>query len=262
MVNKHGGGTKMIKGLNLPEKILGTDSRLIVLWLEPIILGMVIFFSTVLIIVPKIGEIPQRIAQIKSIKTKTAGVNQKNIYLKAMSQEEIKDNALKLSMGLLPEKSSYLLVGVIRNLAADVNYAVDDFSLSMVSNKNTTAKKNGINFEKLPVAITLIGPSENYINLIKAIERSLPVISIDNIDMRNSSDGGVAVVKLNVTAYYLPEIGKVNFENLSLSDLTPNEEELKLLSKISEYKTMTVEATGGDNTNFTKYERQDPFFTP
>lgn len=261
MVNQYGGGIKMIKGVNLPDKILGTDTRLIVLWLEPIALGMVIFFSMVLVIVPKINEIPQRLAQIKSIKTKTADVNQKSKYLQAMDQEDIKNNALKLSMGLLPENSSYLLVGLIRNLAAGVNYDVDDFSLSMVSNKGTVSKKSGLNFEKLPVIVTLIGPSENYISLVKAIERSLPVISIDSIDMRVAQDG-IAIVKLNVTAYYLPEIGKINFENLKLADLTPNEEELNLLSKINEYKTMTVEKTSRDDATFKKYERQDPFFIP
>jgi len=261
MVNKYGGGIKMIKGINLPDKILGTDSRLVMLWLEPIALGIVILFSMILVIIPKINEIPQKLASIKTIKTKTTDVNQKSKYLQTMNHEDIKNNALKLSMGLLPEKSSYLLVGVIRRLAADVNYEIDDFSLSMVSNKNLSIKKSGLNFEKLPVTVTLMGPSENYINLVKAIERSLPIISIDSIDMRTSL-GGTAIVKLTVTAYYLPEIGSVNFENLSLTDLTPNEEELKLLSKIDSYKIMAVEAITTSDTKYVKYERSDPFFIP
>jgi hypothetical protein len=159
----------------------------------------------------------------------------------------------------LPEKSSYLLVGVIKNIAAEVNYAVDDFSLSMVT-KTTTSKISNLKFEKLPVLVTLVGPSENYINLVKAIERSLPIISIDSIDMRSSLDG-TSIVKLNITAYYLPEIPKVNFDNLSLADLTPNQDELNLLLKINEYKTMTVETTSKDAI-YTKYQRDDPFFTP
>ena len=260
MVNYYGGSVKMIKGLNLPEKILGYDSRIVMLWLEPFVLGVVILFSMILVIVPKINEIPQRMAQIKSLKTKTLDVNQKNKYLQTIDQEEIKNNALKLSMGLLPEKSSYLLVGVIKNIAAEVNYAVDDFSLSMVTDKNSTARKGNLNFEKLPVILTLIGPSDNYINLVKAIERSLPIISIESIDMRSGQDG-VSIVKLSVTAYYLPDIPKVNFENLSLADLTPNQDELNLLLKINEYKSMTVEASNKDAT-FTKYVREDPFFIP
>lgn len=249
----------MIKGLNLPEKILGYDSRLVMLWLEPIALGVVILFSMILVIVPKINEIPQRMAQIKMVKTKIQDVNQKSKYLQTIDQEEIKNNALKLSMGLLPEKSSYLLVGIIKNVAAEVNYAVDDFSLSMLT-KTTTSKITNLKFEKLPVIVTLVGPSENYLNLVKSIERSLPIISIDSIDMRSSQDG-TSIVKLNITSYYLPDIPKVNFENLSLADLTPNQEELNLLIKINEYKAMAVETTNKDAT-YTKYQREDPFFIP
>lgn len=256
MVNKYGGCTKMI---NLPDKILGTDTRLIILWLEPISLGLVILLSMGLVIIPKITDIPQKMAMIKSVKAKTDDVNQKSRYLQTMNQEDIKNNALKLDMGLLPERSSYLLVGVVRKAAADAGYSVDDFSVSIPSVKLQT-KTNSSGFDKLPASVTVVGPTANYISLVKSIERSLPIMLIDNIDMRTAQDG-ISIVKLNLSAYYLPEMGSPNFANLSLADLTPNQAELDLLSKISEYKTMTVEGVN-TKTEFTKYERQDPFFIP
>lgn len=245
--------------LNLPDRVFGTDTRLIVLWLEPFALVLLILLSMGLVIIPKMNEIPMKMAEIKSVKAKTSDVNQKSKYLQTTDQESVKNNALKLSMGLLPEKSSYLLVGIVRNAAADVGYAIDDFSLSMVENKNSGPKKT--NFDKLPVLVTLVGPTDNYINLVKSIERSLPIMSIDSLDTRAMSDG-ISTVKLGITAYYLPEIGTINYENLSLSDLTPSQDEINLLSKINEYRIMTVASNVATSGTYTKYERQDPFFIP
>lgn len=250
----------MIKGINLPDKLFGRDTRLIVLWLEPMALGLVIFLSMALVIIPKINEVPQKMAQIKQTKAKITDVEQKTKYLQSIDQEDIKNNSFKLSMGLLPEKSNYLLVGVVRGAAADLGYAIDDFSLSMISSKTQSPKKGSTNFDKLPVSVTLVGPTEKYIELVKAIERSLPIMSIEKIDMR-ASEGGISTVKLNVMAYYLPELSVTNPENLSLADLTPTQEEQALLSLIEEYKVMTVQTTNKEAT-YTKYERQDPFFIP
>ncbi|MFA5025946.1 MAG: hypothetical protein WC503_05560 [Candidatus Shapirobacteria bacterium] len=252
-----------MSGLNLPDKIFGTDTRLIVLALEPIVLGLVILFSMILVIVPKINEIPKRMAEIKSVKTKTVEVNEKIKYLQTVDQEKIRVDAIKLNAGLLPEKSAYLLVGVVRKNAADAGYEVDDFSLSMSENKiGQSAKKNIFNFEKLPVLVTLVGPTNNYVNLIKSLERSLPIISIDSLDTVSRPDD-TSMVKLTISAYYMPDIGKINYENLKLSDLTPTKEEVVLLSEINEFKEMPVKInTDIGETVYTKYERLDPFFTP
>jgi len=66
---------------------------------------------------------------------------------------------------------------------------------------------------------------------------------------------------LGVSAYFLREITNLKIENISLADLTPSQEETNLLLKINEYKSMAVE-TNNEGGTFTKYERQDPFFTP
>lgn len=252
-----------MSSLNLPDKIFGTDTRLIVLWLEPIGLGLVMLFSMILVILPKMNEIPNRAAEIKKVKAKTNDIAQKVKYLRATDQESIKNNALKLSMGLLPEKSAYLLVGIVRNVAARVGYAIDDFSLSMMNDKKEVGtKKTSMNFDKLPVLVTLIGPTDKYIELVKLIERSLPIMSIESLDARDMT-GGISSVKLGITAYYLPEIGKINYENLSLADLTPTQDELNLLLKINEYKIMSAnENVGVGETMYNKYDRQDPFFIP
>jgi len=251
----------MMKGNNLPDKVFGMDTRMFLLWLQPIGLALVLIFSLILVIVPKISEISGKMAEIKSVNNKIKEVNQKRNYLQMTDQEEIKNNALKLAMGLLPEKDAYLLVRIIRNVVGEANYAIDDFSISMGDIKSdNTAKKDTLNYDKIPVNVTLVGPMENYLNLIKLIERSLPVMSIESLEM-NSSQDGVSLVKLGVSAYFLREITNLKIENISLADLTPSQEETNLLLKINEYKSMAVE-TNNEGGTFTKYERQDPFFTP
>lgn len=250
----------MIKKNYLPDKVFGIDSRLFLLWLEPFGLLLVFILSFGLVILPKINEASEKINQIKQLTSKISEVNQKRNYLQTVDQEEIKNNAAKLSAGLLAEKNAYLLVGVVRNAAAVANYSIDDFAISLGDVKGEEANKNDKTslYDKIPVSVTVVGPSDNYLTLIKTIERSLPVMSIDNFEMESSLDG-VSTIKLSVSAYYLRDISSLKLENLTLSDLTPSQGESDLLSKISDYKTMTV--SSNSNENFIKYQRQDPFFT-
>jgi len=247
----------MIKIHNLPDKIFGMNSRIFLLWLQPLALAIVIFMSVGLVIVPKINEIAEKVNEIKSVSNKTIEVKQKITYLQTMDQEEIKNNALKLASGLLPERNSYLLVKVIKDTATKANYNIDDFSISMEDLKDEETKKTNTNYDAIPVNITLIGPAGDYIALVKAIERSLPIMSINKFEMRSQNE--VASIKLNVSAYYLRDITDLKLESLTLADLTPSQEEANLLLTISEYQTMTVENNDVDG-EFVKYERQDPFF--
>ena len=115
-----------------------------------------------------------------------------------------------------------------------------------------------LNYDKIPVKLTLIGPKENYLALVKVLENSLPLMSIDEYEM--SSSGGVATIDAGVSAYYLKSVSNLKIENLTLADLTLKQEESDLLSKIKEFKMMSVEKIGESGT-FVKYERTDPFFT-
>lgn len=250
---------KIEKG-GLPDKIFGIDTPIIMLWLEPIGLGAVLIISMIAVIVPKFGEISAKMGRIKAVMAKTEEVNQKRVYLQTVDQDEVKKNANKFALALLPEKSSYLLVRVVRNAAAGVNFAIDDFSISMGDIKADDAGTKGASsFDKIPVVVTLVGPRENYLSLVNSIEKSLPLMSIDSFDMRTV--GNTSLVKMNISAYYLRDISDLKVENLKLVDLTPSQEEFNLLSKINDYRTLAIEGNT-DGGNFVDYGRNDPFFTP
>jgi len=254
----------MSKTREVPDKIFGMDKRIFLLWLEPLALFLIIFMSVLMLIVPKINEGLARLNENKSVLEKTSQVNEKISYLQSIDQEEIQKNAQKLASGLLPEKSSYLLLKVIQNTAQKLNYTIDDFSISMGDiKKEETENIKNTSFDKIPIQVNLIGPAENYIALAKALERSLPIMSINKYEV-SSSLGGATTIKLAVDAYYMKEVTDFKLENISLSDLTLTQAEADLLSTIDEYSELDVKSIEGvgESGVFIKYDRVDPFFTP
>lgn len=249
--------------INWPDKIFGIDGRIFALFLQPLALLAVILISVFGVAIPKLRDFGDRVGEIKGVTAKTEEVNQKRTYLQMVDQEQIISDANKLAEALLPEKNSYMLVRIIRNAASEMSYNVDDFSISMGdikgSDKTETKTKVAEEYDRIPVQVTLIGPAENYISLVKIIERSLPVMSIDRFDMKTRA--GVATIKLNVLAYYLKDITNIKLESLTLKDLTPSDEEMNLLSTLGEYKNMSAGGEDYSSGEFVKYERSDPFFT-
>ena len=230
----------MSKTIEVSDKIFGIDKRIFSLWLEPFALFLVFFMSIFLVIVPKINEGMARLNENKSVLQKTAQVNEKINYLQTIDQETIKKNAQKL------------------------NYNIDDFSISMGDIKEEAAENiKEASFDKIPIEVNLIGPAENYLALAKALERSLPIMSINKYEMSSKTDG-ITTIKLAVYAYYMKEVTDFKLENISLADLTLSQAESDLLSTISEYSELDVKSIGGvgESGTFVKYERVDPFFTP
>ncbi len=248
----------------MPDKLFGQDSRLIVVWLEPFVVGLIILLTTLGLIVPKLSLITEKNDQIKVIESKTKEANEKIAYLQAMDSEVVKGNTDKLGQGLLPQRSAYLLLGVVRQVSKQMDYYIDDFMIAMMGDAKQIegeAQNTKSRFDKLPIKVTLIGPKDKYVDLIKALERTLPIISINTVDMKSNPGAEIATVDLNMSAYYLPEMNSPNVEKLDLADLTPNKQELDLMTKLEEYQTLNVE-TLGTNKDFVEYQREDPFFNP
>lgn len=250
----------MIQKRNLPEKLFGVNTDVLIIWAKPIGIIVLLLLSMIGIVWPKITEIQDKFSKVNSVRQKTSEVNQKRAYIQTVDQEELNNNATLLAAGLLPEKNAYLLIRVIKNVASDLGYGIDDFSVSLGDVKQDTSKNSGSkNYDKIPVTLTLIGPTDNYLALVKNLENSLPIMSIDDFEMQTASE--VSSIKLLISAYFLREITNLKLENLSLSDLTPNQKELDLLSQIKNYQLRTVSQSGTGST-FTKYLRTDPFSTP
>ena len=118
--------------LKLPDKLFGQDSRLLIVWVEPLVVGLIILMTTLGLIVPKLSLLTEKNDQTKSVIAKSKEANEKIAYLQAMDSEVMKGETDRLGQGLLPQRSAYLLLGVVRQVAGQFNYVIDDFVISMM----------------------------------------------------------------------------------------------------------------------------------
>jgi len=248
--------------LKMPDKVFGIDSSLVGMFLLPV--GMVIVFivSLGLVILPRIDNIKQSAVSISETRSQIKSVAEKKAYLLSIDQDELAKNEEQLSAAVLPEKNSYVLVGVLRTIADKYGYQVNSFSINPVGIKGdakdslTVSDKNVAT--KLPINIVLTGPEEKNLDLIKSIENSLPILFIDS--MITTSKLGVLEIEMVISSYYVPDKVEYVSGNLSLVDLQPTKEEADLLARISNFESNSnLEETSIEGKTFTEYSRDNPF---
>ncbi len=248
--------------LNIPDKIFGINSSLIGMFLLPV--GMVVAFiiSLGLVILPRIDSIKQSAASISETRSQIKSVAEKKAYLLSVDQDELAKNEEQLSAAVLPEKNSYVLVGVLRTIADKYGYQVNSFSINPIGIKGDTKDSLTVSDKdvatKLPINIVLTGPEDKNLDLIKSIENSLPILFIDN--MKTTSKLGVSEIEMVISSYYVPDRVEYVSGNLSLADLQPTKEEADLLTRINSFESNSnLEETRVDGKTFMEYSRDNPF---
>lgn len=247
-------------GLDIPEKLFGIDSALIGAFVP--LLGVILFIvvSVNLVLVPKFEEISELNTKISTTENQTAKTVEKTRYLQSVNQEELKENADFISSALLPETNSYFLVGVVRKVADRHGFQVDSFMINPGKiSESPKAALDGV--VRIPITISLIGPTAKHLELIESLETSLPILSIDSFDMK--SDGGVSRMEMKILAFYVESRSKIDINRLTLSELSLKKDESDLLSKIGEYTIWDSLSSSSNETKkemeFRDYGRKDPF---
>jgi len=243
--------------LNLPDKIFGLEKSLLILFLSPIGLLIFFFISLKLVLIPKASEIGTVKQKINTIKTNTTKVNEQIRYLSSVDSEELQKNAEYLDNAVLRNKKSYLLVEIIRQVANKFDYQVESFSLTPGEIKAEESEKTSLkNMKKLPVNLMLYGPKDKSLELILALEKTLPILFIDKYDITTS--GNYSELELAVSSYYIGDETNVDTSNITLNDLILSSDELALVEKISTF-TKIEENTGAQMSEFKQYQRENPF---
>ena len=111
----------------MPDKIFGISSSLIKLFLLPLGIILVFLFSLRVVIIPRISSITSVKNSISKIESEIDSTNEKRAYLAAVDQNELINNEKYLASAVLQAKNSYLLVGVIRDIADKFDYQVRSF---------------------------------------------------------------------------------------------------------------------------------------
>lgn len=249
--------------LQVPNKVLGVEKRLIKMFLVPVAVLVGFLVSLGLVVLPKIGEINVNFEQMDNLKNQIKLNNQKKGYLMSIDQEQLIKDSSFMNQAILKEKKSYLLVGIIRNIADKFGFQIKSFSVNPGTVKETVDQSIKVSdkslAKRMPISMTLIGPSDKNLELIKSLENSLPILFIDKFKS-NTSILGVSELDLVISSYYLPEKNDYTSGNLTLDDLRLTPEESDLLMTISSFESNSSSLSESDlEAEFVKYERKDPF---
>jgi hypothetical protein len=244
--------------LGLPEKIFGIDRSFILLFLPPFVFIVVFLISLNLIFVPKITEIKTIGQKIKTVESGTIKINEQNNYLASIDQAELQKNADYLNDAILKDKKSYLLLGVIRSVSNRFNYQVESFSLSPGELKSGSDKSGTVaNTVQLPLSVLMVGPKENSLELILALEKTLPILFIDKFETKTSGDS--TQMDLTVHSYYINDEVNINTDKITLNDLILSSQESALLDKISGFTKIDNGQLNVGTSEFQQYNRENPF---
>lgn len=252
----------------MPEKIFGISSSLIRLFFLPLGILVAFLISLGTIILPKFESISNLNQSIKTIKGQIKSVAEKKAYLMSVDLDELNKNESYLSSAVLQEKNSYLLVGVIRSIADKYGFQVKSFSISPIKIKEGESSTSSLKVAtkdvatKMPINVILSGPELKSLDLIKALENSLPILFIDNFDI--STRFGVSDLELSISSYYVPDKANLVSGNLTLTDLQPTKEETDLLNQISQFERnesliKSLNDQSSEDKSFVKYQRENPF---
>ncbi len=247
--------------LNLPDKIFGIEKSFLVLFLAPLGLFLLFLLSLRLILISKINDIYAVNKQIKTIEFDTNKIKQQNSYLMSIDQEELKKNAEYLDNAVLKDKRSYLLVEIIRGVANKFDYQIQSFSLTPGEIKNNESIKI-VNSKdaavRMPIDLSILGPKERSLDLVLALEKTLPILFIDKFEKKDIKD--LCQLNLTVSSYYLGSKMNIETSNLNLNDLILSKQELELINKISSFTKIENNSMDvGTSIMFQKYQRDNPF---
>ena len=248
--------------LKAPDKIFGIERALLKLFLVPLVVIIVFLVSLGLIIIPKVNDIKNNIKTISDVNSQIKLTNEKKNYLTSIDVEQLNREADVLNKAVLKEKKSYLLVGVIRKIADNFGFQVKSFLVNPGEVKSglpeTLKVLDKETAVRMPISVVLIGPIDKNMELIEALENSLPILFIDKFDSK--SNNGISELEMTVSSYYVPNKKDYTGGNLTLKDLQLTAEESELLSTIGKFGTVeggVSQETG--NTEFVEYSRYNPF---
>ncbi len=245
--------------LALPDSIFGFETSLfkIILLPLPLIIGFLISLS--LVIIPKINEINDLNVSIASKNNETNLIVAKKNYLMSINKDQLKDDKANLQSALLDKNKTYYLVGVVRAIADNYGYQVKSFSISPGKLKSGSEVQiaNKDVMMRIPISVVLVGSKDKQLDLVTALERSLPILTIDRFQIAN--DQSATELDLGITAYYMSVNQNSTASNLSLEELSLKKEEKDVLSRISEFTKVEASGEASSTGTYVMYQRPNPF---
>lgn len=241
---------------NLPQKIFGLEIDFLKYFWVFVVLFLVFILSFKFVILPKVGEIISITNQISAKDKELKATREKLNYLVSLDKNELNKNADYFNSALLKEKNSYILVNIVKAVADKFGYQIRSFSVTPGEVKIAKDSKANI-VSKLPISLVVVGPREKYLDFISALEKNLPILTIDEFNLTTVEN--LSQIDLTVSAYYVQGAMETTLANFSLSDLTLTKEESSVLQNISGFQKNTGTTESQPTRGFVKYTRENPF---
>ena len=246
------------------NKVFGLESSMYKLFWPVVLLLFFFFFSLKMFVLPRVDEISVLSKKFLKIKGDASELDKKLSYLESIDEGELKKRLVLLTVALLEGKDVYYLVNVIDHIAGEFNFSTDSFSVSPgeMGDGNDEGEDDVVepDLVNVPVSIVLYGPKNRYLDLLKRIEKALPILVINQLEMAAGDD----VVKLElIVSTFFAERKEFESKPLLLKDLKLSKEEEELFERLSEFEGLdsflAKENKRLDNKGYIKYEGRDPF---
>ncbi|MFA6602535.1 MAG: hypothetical protein WCT01_01905 [Candidatus Shapirobacteria bacterium] len=186
----------------------------------------------------------------------TADLSQKVKYFSSVNQDRLKQMEKVLNEAVFKQDKSYYLVGVIQKIASEYGFEVDSFQAQVgeIGKSEAVKKVESVN---LGIKVVMYGPKDKYLELVTRLERTLPVLSINNFEIKSASD--LVGIDMSVNAFFIPKQGEANVNQLSLNDLQMSEKELGLIGELEKYQKFGEDQSLGAERTYVPYDKTNPF---
>lgn len=241
---------------NLPSKFLGIEVDFLKYFWVFAVLFFVFILSFKFVILPKVGEIISITSQMNSKNKDLKAIREKLNYLVSLDKNELNKNADYFNSALLKQKNSYILVNIVKVVADKFGYQIKSFSVTPGEIKDVKDLKANV-VSKLPISLVVVGPKEKYLDFISALEKNLPILTIDEFNLTTVEN--LSQIDLTVSAYYVQGAMEATLANFSLTDLALTKEESSVLQNISGFQKNTGTIENQPTKGFIKYSRENPF---
>lgn len=240
------------------NKFFGIDLVLIRSFWSTLLCVFGFVLTLFLIIWPKISGINEIRQQIDIAETQNKNIKQQIAYLSAVDQDKLRKNQGLIEQALPSTKDLYFIMNALGELGRRWNYSIDSFVVSPGKITGNDSKKTITTVTKVPLDLIMIGPRDKYLDLVKQIENSLPILSVDKFDV-TYLDNNLASLKIIVGTYSNEQIEKVaSSANWSDIQLSPKENEL--LGRLATFSTIQMDlAKQNEISGQIVGNRADPF---
>jgi Tfp pilus assembly protein PilO len=200
-------------------------------------------FSLVIALPGQIRFIRKQNRQLKRTSRKVEELKTKHLLLSSLDEEELKQRA-KTAVKALPEdKDIPIILQSLREAVTEPGFLIEElaFSPGKIEKDEEEGAKNK-RIEELPIKVTVIGNSDNLLDLFSSLEQRLPLYEIRDSKISNLGRAGNRLrLELSVLTFYSPPVKTKNIDKITTDELVLKEDELSLLDKLNGFTLTEIE---------------------